>query len=300
MNEISLSDFTIINGKDALLVTMGDSWTWGNRLVNRQVEVYGKILADRLDADLFNIAMCGRSNFWILDNLYKLVLANTADIITEDSYNKIRGCDWPQTHREYLEQRPIDVYEEIKQFCSHDVYEHKLLPRYKDIFIVITLTETGREFNDLVSSGLDTIDDYLRDIEQTFFDKVKKITEHSSVKILIGRNFSINYPTTRASNMLDKNWIEIIYDSCTDAENNFFKKSDILHHGPISGIGLDFLHSNHPVLGNMPVKEYFVNQSSKVKKIIEYLSLHGSYHRSYPCPEAHRLWAEYIIKNLAP
>lgn len=284
-----LSDHNILKGSDTLLVTLGDSWTWGNNLENRNEESYGKLLSTALNADWVNIAKCGCSNFWILDKLYKLLAANTVDIITEISYNNIKAINWP-TYEQFLIDQPKKLYDELREVCSYDVYEHEIIKNYKNLYIVITLSETGREFNDMAAPyNLQSIDDYLKRIEQTFFTKVKNLIEKNDVKIVIGRNFSINYPNTVAYYMMDKNWIEI-------ASNRNF--SNILHYGPISGIGLNFLHS-HPAVSHLNAKEYFIQQTDKVAEVIEFLATHELFIRKYPNPKAHKLWANYILQNMA-
>lgn len=55
--------------KSRLLVTIGESWTWGDSLGTQRLEkVYGRQLADQLDADWLNVAKCGESNLWIADH----------------------------------------------------------------------------------------------------------------------------------------------------------------------------------------------------------------------------------------
>ena len=59
----------IQRGKPRLLITIGESWTWGDSLGEQRLgKVYGCQLANRLDADWLNIACCGESNLWIADH----------------------------------------------------------------------------------------------------------------------------------------------------------------------------------------------------------------------------------------
>ena len=56
-------------GKTTLLITIGESWTWGDSLGSLRLEqVYGRQLADQLDSDWLNIARRGESNLWIADH----------------------------------------------------------------------------------------------------------------------------------------------------------------------------------------------------------------------------------------
>jgi hypothetical protein len=57
-------------GSDRLLVTIGESWTWGDSLGEKRLEsVYGRQLANMLGADWCNVAECGQSNLWIANKL---------------------------------------------------------------------------------------------------------------------------------------------------------------------------------------------------------------------------------------
>ena len=55
--------------KTKKVITIGESWTWGNTLGDnghdRLTNAYGYHLAQMLDADWENIAVCGESNAWI-------------------------------------------------------------------------------------------------------------------------------------------------------------------------------------------------------------------------------------------
>jgi len=57
---------------DTLLITAGDSWTWGDSLGDeefRTTHIYGRLIADTIDADFMNVAWCGESNSTIYDKL---------------------------------------------------------------------------------------------------------------------------------------------------------------------------------------------------------------------------------------
>jgi hypothetical protein len=96
------------NNKKKLVVTIGESWTWGDSLESswnprsdnkefRLSNVYGGQLAAMLDADFLNLAIPGESNLWITNHL-KLFAENLNDF------------------------------------------------NYEEIYVVLTLTEVGREF----------------------------------------------------------------------------------------------------------------------------------------------------------
>ena len=65
--------------KTKKVITIGDSWTWGDRLEahghNRLTNVYGYYLTQMLDADWENIAISGESNAWIAHQYQKVATA---------------------------------------------------------------------------------------------------------------------------------------------------------------------------------------------------------------------------------
>ena len=70
----NIADFTSISSGDTLLITIGESWTWGDSLPdNRLKNVWGYRLATKLQIDWLNIARCGASNFWIFYQLSELI-----------------------------------------------------------------------------------------------------------------------------------------------------------------------------------------------------------------------------------
>ena len=56
------------NQSDTLVITAGDSWTWGDSLDPdlRLTQVYGNLIASHFQADWINIGCCGWSNSWVL------------------------------------------------------------------------------------------------------------------------------------------------------------------------------------------------------------------------------------------
>lgn len=57
---------------NCLLVTVGDSWTWGQKLTNRLQEVYGNRISDHYKWDWLNLSVPGSSNFFIAEKVQEL------------------------------------------------------------------------------------------------------------------------------------------------------------------------------------------------------------------------------------
>jgi hypothetical protein len=69
--------YTFIDQKsDILVVTIGDSWTWGADIENseedRLEKVYGRIISRELSADFLNLGQCGSCNLHIIERIKEL------------------------------------------------------------------------------------------------------------------------------------------------------------------------------------------------------------------------------------
>jgi hypothetical protein len=137
-----------IQGRDTLLIKIGDSWTWGDHLgcidwdnarndPCRMQQIVGRHLSNLLDSDWVNIARPGCSNYWMLEQLYNIEL----------HLNRVRD-------------------------------------QYKKIYVVISLTEDLREATysqrinvnatyDLLWSTSDSLKDFLIKVEQYLFSNLE-------------------------------------------------------------------------------------------------------------------------------
>lgn len=91
---------------DLLVVTIGDSWTWGADLDpnTRLQQVYGNIISEEIDADWLNLSQSGANNFFIAERAEEL-----SNIITNLHYKKIYLiCTFTETGRSFNSHH--DVY----------------------------------------------------------------------------------------------------------------------------------------------------------------------------------------------
>ena len=85
----NLFDFIGANSK-ILVVTIGESWTWGvditedNHEDTRLDKVYGRLIANELSADWLNLAQPGAGNFWIVEKVDEF-----SKIINNLNYEKV-------------------------------------------------------------------------------------------------------------------------------------------------------------------------------------------------------------------
>lgn len=104
-------DFINKGGKN-LVVTIGDSWTWGADMTfddnndHRLANNFGNHLSDNLDADWLSLGQGGSGNFWMYDRIGEL-----ARIIPEMTYDTIYViCTLTETGRAISDRRDIDFY----------------------------------------------------------------------------------------------------------------------------------------------------------------------------------------------
>lgn len=169
-----------------LVVTVGESWTWGDSLGQanhftgiddkefRLSNNYGGQLAKTLNADFLNVAEPGQSNLWIATQLHTI----------------------------------------LKNLHEFD---------YNEILIAVTLTEIGREFESELDAGrnygelladISNINDFFKVLStmisaeiQKSLDLINTIT-NKKIKIFLGTNFvESNYP---GPGIFNKSWVQLI------------------------------------------------------------------------------------------
>jgi hypothetical protein len=153
LTETNTFDFVGRNS-DILVVTIGDSWTWGadlsldNNDKFRINNVYGSLVSDKMQADWLNLGQRGSNNFFIAEKAEEL-----GQIVSQLDYKKI-----------YM----ICTFTEVgRSFNSH----HDSYIDYINWF----------ENNH--------IDNFLYFLNATCVDRIKKVTQEHNIKLIIGTNF---------------------------------------------------------------------------------------------------------------
>jgi hypothetical protein len=178
------------NNNENLLITIGDSWTWGDHLGSidwdtvyddpvRLQSIYGKKLSSRLNADWVLIANPGCSNYWML--------------------------------------------EKLKLFRSQLL---ELKNKYKKIYIVVTLTEDLREcryhdeceytadYYSIIVNSLN-LQDFLAKVEKKLFLQFNNEFDILGIDSKITRAFTDIWPNNKQyleRYLLDKTWCDVFQD----------------------------------------------------------------------------------------
>jgi hypothetical protein len=255
-----------ITGKDTLLVTVGDSWTWGDHLGSidwdksvddpaRLTQVYGRLLANKLNADWINLALPGCSNYWMLEQLQDL----------QHHFVRVQN-------------------------------------QYKRIIVVVTLTEDLREATytkriDVMTpykklwDESNTLTEFLNSVEAY---TVSQFTDYFAqipfVEYRIGRAFT-DFLTH--SSGLDKTWCDVIQDN---VKYPYYER-------PVPFIGqLSIKPLTEKFIGNdIDRKSEFIDIMMAVERRWNFLG-HSEYNLKgstcHPNPAGHALWADYVFGQI--
>lgn len=262
-------------GRPNLVICYGDSWTWGDSLVKnltgsttdqphiRLNNVYGRKLADLLDADFVNCAIPGIYNYWILDRLKILI--------------------------------------------NHDM--NSLCKTYDKIYIVVTLTEIGRDFdfvkycadfeNFFEVSSNTLPDDICKACERFDFQYLDEISKMlpSKTKLIVGRNFTHVQQDNKQllDCLLPDSWTDLLFKK----QNFKFDQNCIIMSHGIDRFD-NYIKSKN--LDNQNYKKWLTDIIYPIATKQVDLLMQSKYNyktaSKHPTPEGHAIWAEYIFSHL--
>ena len=267
--------FFVNQDKNDLLITIGDSWTWGSSLGDLSVDyrskhVYGRHLSERLKCDWINYGLVGGGNNEILSDL---------DLILQCVFND-HGFDL--NHSEY--DRLADL----------------TTKKYQKIHIVITLTETGRDTYDTNAKDKFTkVKDFLIDDELHVYQKIKELKEqYKNTNLVVARNFSYDFKECSNSLSIEKNWIQINFEENQRLgfDNLGYTLEDVSKSGAVSGIALNKIRQLN-YHDYQDKKQYMIEQIDDCDKLWHWLRnnpLHYNVATCHPTEKSHRLWANYL------
>jgi hypothetical protein len=254
-----------IQSNDKLLITIGDSWTWGDHLgcidweqasddPVRLTQIFGRKLADKMGASWVNIAKPGCSNYWMIEQL---------------------GA--------------IEPY----------------LYNYKEVHVVITLTEDLREatYNRVVDltpqytafwESSNSLKQFLVQVEQYLFNNLEAIfNRHPMINWYVSRAFTDSWTENPKLFLLDKTWCDVIQDRIHF--DNYQKPVPFIGQMSITPLTEKFIKDN------AERKSEFLDIMDRVGTRWNFLgtseyNLKGS--TCHPNPAGHELWADYLFSKL--
>lgn len=259
---------TEINGKDNLLITLGDSWTWGDSLDPelRLQQVYGAKLKEKLDCDWINIGCKGWSNSFVLENLGFL-----APHLAGSNYKKITVV--------------INLTENGRDIQSSTSFRYNY-SRLRD-----TVGVTNAFYETL-----------LTDIEKYWIRQIESFIEKtdSRFNVVVTHNFVWHPEVERLLKdrvkFLDLTWIECLADSQ--------KMPRPIRTTLVTGWIFDLVDSVHNILNitdKTEFKQWALPYLDRANQVNEWLDASPMNHKKaskHPNAEGHQVWADYIMKNL--
>ena len=259
-----------INGKDTLLVMIGDSWTWGDHLGSidwdkssndpcRQEQIAGRRLSLLLNSDWVNIAKPGCSNYWMLEQLYDI---KQHLINAQSNYKKIYVVvNLTEDLREAKYTRRINIDQPYKSFW---------------------------ETSDSIKDFLVKVEGYLLLNLETYFKELPGIDVH------VARVFTDVWPDNTSPILIDKSWCDVIQDHI-----NFDN-----YQQPVPFIGqMSIDPLTEKFISTKPERKLeFLDIMERVGTRWNFLgasqyNLKGS--TCHPNPAGHQIWAEYLYSQIA-
>lgn len=246
-------------GSDRLVITFGDSWTWGGSLRPecRKQNIFGRRIADALAADFMNASLPSMSNTWIVKHFNKF-----CSFVDTLHYKDIYAIvTLTEVGREINASEDLDV-DYVKLF-EHDVNVYDAI-------------------KSLSKNKLDIL-----------LAKIPK-----NVKLILGRNYINDSYDERAKHfMLPDSWLDVLtkkqqlygynnqcYALKGSTINKFKQIAEFVNITPtrLKTDILKLMDSADEVLDVLDASKYNI-QSAGFK---------------HPTVEGHAIWADYILTHI--
>lgn len=245
--------------KDTLLICIGDSWTWGDSL------------SDLLQSTSHmheEILMGSKHSY--AERKEKCYGNHLSNYLNSDWLN----IAFPGESNYY-------ILEKLKECIVCENFK-----KYKKIYYVIVLTETGRELRHLdkkLFKTCKTLDQMLETSESWIYKEIQKLDLDN---LIVTRNFTKSYHQDRYKSWLEINAVEENLDS-----------TDCLITGFITQKAL---RDNKKIISKIPSwRSQVLKQYDKAEQVFSFLSNSKYHHQKstkHPTKESHVLWARYLYK----
>lgn len=293
-------------GSRQLLITAGDSWTWGDSLGQTTLEfddykyrtqhIYGTHLAELLGSDFVNIGLPGRSNLNIIEHV-DLVLSNLTH-----QYDNIQVVfTLTEVGREITDVIGLinnrSHYQDVWQGPDWPTYDQLINNTASAEQLAIVKSETqatlfGHSINLFLElQQATTLDELFCIIERYTFEELQKCC--SNVKYIIARNFTDTFNSNYNNQLVKDKWTDVIAQQ-----------------GPLtpypSPVRCLTQMSIAPMVQlvehlNLDLKAQWITVLESAEHAVNWLdaSPYNSKRASkHPLEQAHRWWAEYLYKQI--
>jgi hypothetical protein len=255
-----------LNNKDVLVVCLGDSWTWGDSLPDRENQFYCKHLADYYNADYINAGFPGYSNSWVL------LIGN---LILE----KIKKLDYKSIIVAItLTENGRDIS------CPHG-FKFDYIEHFK-----------------INGINADSYNLLLEKMQENWQHQLNEIIKNvdSRFCFFIGQNFiwhSLSKLTSNKSvSVGDRNWIEILAD-----QQNMPQP---IRTNLVTGWIFDQVNTVNSIANIIDTSIYkewiipYIDKAQAVNFWLDSSELNYKKASKHPTALGHKLWANYIINSL--
>jgi hypothetical protein len=253
-------DFVDRNSK-TLVVTVGDSWTWGSDLSPgnkddefRKQNTYGHVVSQHLNSDWLNLALCAQGNFWTAS-----MVAELAQVIPLLEYDRIHViCTFTGVLRWFNTKYDlhIDYVSWFKQNIQH-------IQDFDRLLIMLN--------------------------EQCVRKVLTLLCPHDHVNLKFATNFvdAIGFDSLPPEKLLPTPWYHVMH--CYDDELVY---ADTFYNTVYQAV--EFLQ---PQFHGM-FKTWLLDVNNKFENRLKLLQDPHKFRNYHPLATGHRQWAEYVLENL--
>jgi len=250
-----------VKKKENLVITIGDSWTWGDSLGisatenNRQYRYknfYTSLLANKLDADWLMLAQCGTNNRWILARYIEV-----CDAISKGYYNAYNKVF---VHVNFTEQ-----FRDIQGFNYESEISHPGVNNFAKYYFETTILHRMRYFT----------------------KKIDVATKYHT----FGQNFW-NFEFDKPQNWLSDVWQDLIF---AQQGIDYRVKTPMVSNIAINPF-TEFCKKNQ--LGDL--FDDFKEQTKSILELIEYFGkseYNSARATKHPLEKGHLIWSDYLYDH---
>lgn len=166
-------DTLVDRGSDTLVMTFGDSWTWGGSLdpTERKSVIFGNVISEILNADYKNIGVPSVSNRWIVNQVKKF-----HDAKLELPYKRVVLI--------------VMLTEMCREFNTRDDIDTNYIQELKDCNTLNDIVQTLADINSKIV--LDSV------VENT--------------QLIVGRTYTCDLYNKLSDVMVSDSWLDLICD----------------------------------------------------------------------------------------
>jgi hypothetical protein len=305
-------DFFIDGDPNSLLVTIGDSNTWGQGLgrctqdhddiESRKAQCYGRTMSNRLNSSWLNLGFSGCGNGYVLKCLDDLISGQHLSWLNQASYDDIRDPSWPMKLEEVRNGPHTDILEELRSvYCQSTNPYTELIKQYQNVYIVVQLTEGGRDASryDWMLEGQTRVADYLMLEERYNFSWLNQIIDDCEHTIIVGRHANVEFDeeSKDISRCLPKTWAQVNWDHDGDDHPDIDSNAALSLTGPYTAV----VYQLGLLAGISDYKQWMLEQSEVIEPLWKYAqdsNLYCNESTWHPSRESHVLWANYLLDHL--